>query len=146
MCGDCAGGWLCNDTLMLLEIESILQCEIKQEFQKNLRLLFFCYKKLRTGFRYVFQGKELKRLEEKIKKWEEEIEKILIQQKEANNKYNERVRELRKKIETAKHQMTLENNQLIADVVRTIYGEVTQENIESFKRQMQSISNRERQS
>ncbi len=85
-------------------------------------------------------------MEEKIKKWEEEIEKILIQQKEANNKYNERVRELRKKIETAKHQMTLENNQLIADVVRTIYGEVTQENIEAFKRQMQSISNRERQS
>lgn len=85
-------------------------------------------------------------MEEKIKKWEEEIEKILIQQKEANNKYNERVRELRKKIETAKHQMTLENNQLIADVVRTIYGEVTQENIESFKRQMQSITNRERQS
>lgn len=85
-------------------------------------------------------------MEEKIKKWEEEIEKILIQQKEANNKYNERVRELRKKIETAKHQMTLENNQLIADVVRAIYGEVTQENIESFKRQMQSISNRERQS
>lgn len=85
-------------------------------------------------------------MEEKIKKWEEEIEKILIQQKEANNKYNERVRELRKKIETAKHQMTLENNQLIADVVRSIYGEVTQENIEAFKRQMQSISNRERQS
>lgn len=85
-------------------------------------------------------------MEEKIKKWEEEIEKILIQQKEANNKYNERVRELRKKIETAKHQVTLENNQLIADVVRSIYGEVTQENIEAFKRQMQSISNRERQS
>ena len=85
-------------------------------------------------------------MEEKIKKWEEEIEKILNQQKEANNKYNERVRELRKKIETAKHQMTLENNQSIADVVRTIYGEVTQENIEAFKRQMQSISNRERQS
>lgn len=85
-------------------------------------------------------------MEEKIKKWEEEIEKILNQQKEANNKYNERVRELRKKIETAKHQVTLENNQLIADVVRSIYGEVTQENIEAFKRQMQSISNRERQS
>ena len=85
-------------------------------------------------------------MEEKIKKWEEEIEKILNQQKEANNKYNERVRELRKKIETAKHQVTLENNQLIADVVRSIYGEVTQDNIEAFKRQMQSISNRERQS
>lgn len=85
-------------------------------------------------------------MEEKIKKWEEEIEKILNQQKEANNKYNERVRELRKKIETTKHQVTLENNQLIADVVRSIYGEVTQENIEAFKRQMQSISNRERQS
>ena len=85
-------------------------------------------------------------MEEKIKKWEDEIEKILNQQKEANNKYNERVRELRKKIETAKHQVTLENNQLIADVVRSIYGEVTQENIEAFKRQMQSISNRERQS
>ena len=84
-------------------------------------------------------------MKEKIKKWEEEIEKILIQQKEANNKYNERVRELRKKIETAEHQMTLENNQLIADVVRTVYGEVTEENIEAFKRQMMSVSNKERQ-
>mgnify|MGYP006912264786 CR=1 FL=1 len=84
-------------------------------------------------------------MKEKIKKWEEEIEKILLQQKEANNKYNERVRELRKKIETAEHQMTLENNQLIADVVRTVYGEVTEENIEAFKRQMMSVSNKERQ-
>lgn len=84
-------------------------------------------------------------MKEKIKKWEEEIEKILAQQKEANNKYNERVRELRKKIETAEHQMTLENNQLIADVVRTVYGEVTEENIETFKRQMMSVSNKERQ-
>lgn len=84
-------------------------------------------------------------MKEKIRKWEEEIEKILLQQKEANNKYNERVRELRKKIETAEHQMTLENNQLIADVVRTVYGEVTEENIETFKRQMMSVSNKERQ-
>ncbi len=84
-------------------------------------------------------------MKEKIRKWEEEIEKILLQQKEANNKYNERVRELRKKIETAEHQMTLENNQLIADVVRTVYGEVTEENIEAFKRQMMSVSNKERQ-
>lgn len=85
-------------------------------------------------------------MKEKIKKWEEEIEKILIQQKEANNKYNERVRELRKKIEAAERQMTLENNQLIADVVRMVYGEVTEENIEAFKRQMMSVSNKERQS
>lgn len=84
-------------------------------------------------------------MKEKIRKWEEEIEKILTQQKEANNKYNERVRELRKKIEIAEHQMTLENNQLIADVVRTVYGEVTEENIETFKRQMMSVSNKERQ-
>ena len=34
---------------------------------------------------------------EKIKKWEEEIERITIKQKEMNQKSNERIRELRKK-------------------------------------------------
>lgn len=44
---------------MLLEIESILQCEIKQEFQKkNLRLLFFCYKTNVPDFGTFSSGKE----------------------------------------------------------------------------------------
>ena len=35
-------------------------------------------------------------MEEKIQKWEEEIEKITQRQKEMNAKYTEQIRELRK--------------------------------------------------
>lgn len=78
-------------------------------------------------------------MEEKIQKWEEEIEKITQRQKEMNAKYTEQIRELRKKIENAKQQLLVQNNEMIADAVRTIYGEVTEENIESFKATMQSL-------
>ena len=70
-------------------------------------------------------------MEEKIQKWEEEIEKITQRQKEMNAKYTEQIRELRKKIENAKQQLLVQNNEMIADAVRTIYGEVTEENIQS---------------
>ena len=82
---------------------------------------------------------EEKLLEDKIRKWEEEIARSLERQKEMNAKYNENMRELRKKIETTRQQIREENNELIAEAVRTIYGEVTAENIESFKRSMQAV-------
>ena len=59
-------------------------------------------------------------MEEKIQKWEEEIEKITQRQKEMNAKYTEQIRELRKKIENAKQQLLVQNNEMIADAVRTI--------------------------
>ena len=61
-------------------------------------------------------------MEEKIQKWEEEIEKITQRQKEMNAKYTEQIRELRKKIEGAKQQLLIQNNEMIADAVRAIYG------------------------
>lgn len=82
-------------------------------------------------------GKE-RALKEKIKKWEEEIEKTVEKQKEMNLKSNERIRELRKKIQEAEQAMLLENNQMIAQAVREVYGEVDEETLEIFKRQMQA--------
>lgn len=78
-------------------------------------------------------------MEEKIQKWEEEIEKIAERQKEMNTKSNERIRELRKKIQEEEQLRARENNQMIADAVREIYGEVNQETLESFKKKMQSL-------
>lgn len=78
-------------------------------------------------------------MKEKIKKWEEEIEKIAEKQKEMNLKSNERIRELRKKIQEAEQMMLLENNQMIAEAVREIYGEVNEETLEIFKLQMQAM-------
>ena len=43
-------------------------------------------------------------MEEKIQKWEEELEKITQRQKEMNAKYTEQIRELRKKIENDSEQ------------------------------------------
>lgn len=77
-------------------------------------------------------------MKEKIKKWEEEIEKTVEKQKEMNLKSNERIRELRKKIQEAEQAMLLENNQMIAQAVREVYGEVDEETLEIFKRQMQA--------
>lgn len=78
-------------------------------------------------------------MEEKIKKWEEEIEQIAERQKEMNAKSNERIRELRRKIQAAQVIVEQENNQLIAAVVREVYGEVNRENLEMFKRNIQAL-------
>lgn len=86
----------------------------------------------------MLSGKE-QRVKEKIKKWEEEIERIAEKQKEMNTKSNERIRELRKKIQETEQLLRLENNQMIADAVREIYGEVDGEALEAFKRKIQSL-------
>lgn len=78
-------------------------------------------------------------MEEKIKKWEQEIERIAERQKEMNAKSNEQIRELRKKIQEAQVIVARENNQMIADVVREVYGEVSRENLEMFKRKIQGL-------
>ncbi len=83
-------------------------------------------------------------MKEQIKKWEEEITKITERQKEMIEKNNERIRELRKKIQSAEQQMTLENNQMIADVVHDIYGDVSVENLEAFKQLMMSMAAKNR--
>lgn len=78
-------------------------------------------------------------MEEKIKKWEEEIERIAERQREMNARSNEQIRELRKKIQEAQVIVTRENNRMIADVVREVYGEVSRENLEAFKRTIQEL-------
>jgi len=78
-------------------------------------------------------------VKEKIKKWEEEIDKIAEKQKEMNAKSGERIRELRKKIQEAEQTLLVENNQMIAKAVREVYSEVNEETLEIFKQQMQTI-------
>lgn len=78
-------------------------------------------------------------VEDKIQKWEEEIEKIAEKQKEMNARSNERIRELRKKIQEEEQIRMQENNKMIAEAVREIYGEVNQETLETFKRKIQSL-------
>lgn len=81
-------------------------------------------------------------MKEQIKKWEAEIETTLEKQKEMNEKYNGRIRGLRKKIEEAEQHMLLENNRMIAEAVREIYGEVDQESLEDFKQKIKMLQNR----
>lgn len=75
----------------------------------------------------------------KIKEWEAEIEKITENQKQMITKNNEKIKQLRKKIEEAKRNDELENNKMIADLVRQTYGEVDEENIEKFRQLMKSL-------
>lgn len=78
-------------------------------------------------------------MKEKIRRWEEEIDKIILKQKEMNAKYNERVRELRKKIEKGKSQLRREENEMIAETYREIYGEFDMNSFEEFKNKMKGI-------
>lgn len=87
---------------------------------------------------FFVAGKE-QSVKEKIRKWEDEIERIAQRQKEMNEKSNERIRELRKKIQEAEQILLQENNQMIADAVREIYGEVDRETLGEFKRRIQSM-------
>lgn len=75
----------------------------------------------------------------KIKEWEAEIEKITENQKQMIAKNNEKIKQLRKKIEEAKRNDELENNKMIADLVRQTYGEVNEKNIERFRQLMESF-------
>ena len=79
-------------------------------------------------------------VEDKIDKWEEEIETITEKQREMIEKNNARIRMLRKKIEEAKQVIRLENNRLIAEAVREIYGEVSAEGLEDFKKRMRQMA------
>lgn len=82
-------------------------------------------------------------MKEQIKKWEAEIETTLEKQKEMNEKYNGRIRGLRKKIEEAEQHILQENNRMIAEAVREIYGEVDQESLEDFKQKIKMLRNGE---
>lgn len=76
---------------------------------------------------------------EKIKKWEEDIARIQNNQRSYDQKCTDRIRELRRKVQEETRILELENNQLIAEAVRTVYGEVTEENVEKFKQQMMAL-------
>ena len=75
-------------------------------------------------------------MREKIKKWQEEIERITERQKEMNQRSAKQIGQLRKKIQEAELLILREENQMIANAVRETYGEVTPESLEKFKKTM----------
>lgn len=79
-------------------------------------------------------------MNEKIKKWQSEIEKITAAQKEYNNKCSEKIKNLNAKINIEEKKLKQENDEMIADVVRDLFGEVNAENIESFKEKIQLLT------
>ena len=80
-------------------------------------------------------------LKDKIKKWEQELEKVKVARKEANEKFDKKEKELLKKIEDAKTRLETENNKMVGDIVREMYGELTEENIQKFKELMRKTMN-----
>ncbi len=72
-------------------------------------------------------------MEEKIRKWQEEIERITDRQREMNQNYNEKIRELKRKIAEAEEQIKKEQDRQIAQMVRETYGQITPEALEELK-------------
>ena len=78
-------------------------------------------------------------MQAKIAKWEEEIEKIQVQQKDHDKKCQEKIKDLKQKIAFEKKQMQLENDRLIAETVRSFFGKIDETNLELFKEKIQSL-------
>ena len=73
-------------------------------------------------------------MRERIIQYQKEIEKILRKQKDANAKFDEQIKKLKKKIADEE----ANENRMIADAVRKVYGEVTEETLEKFLKEMVS--------
>ena len=78
---------------------------------------------------------------EKIKEWEQEIEKIKESERSMIENNKKRIQSLKKKIDDAKILEEREHNRMIASIVKEFYGDVTVENIEQFKERMKSLGN-----
>ncbi len=68
---------------------------------------------------------------EKIAKWEEEISRLEAAQKEMARKTQEKVSALRKKVAEEKRILKSEQDEEIADLVRSVYGNV--DNMEDLR-------------
>ncbi len=77
-------------------------------------------------------------LRDKIGNWESELEKVREARADALAKYNKKEKELLKKIEDANIQIETESNKAVGDIVREMYGELTEENILRFKNFMEN--------
>lgn len=80
-------------------------------------------------------------LKDKIKNWENELEKVHASRKEAMQKFEKKEKELLKKIEEGKAQLETENNRMVGDIVREMYGELNEENILRFRELMKKMRN-----
>lgn len=78
-------------------------------------------------------------LKDKIKNWENELEKVHAARKEAMQKFEKKEKELLKKIEEGKAQLETENNRMVGDIVREMYGELNEENILRFRELMKKM-------
>lgn len=78
---------------------------------------------------------------EKIKEWQQEIDRIKETERKMIENNKKRIRVLRKKIEEEKILEERENNRMIASIVKEFYGEVNEVNVEKFKAQLASLGN-----
>lgn len=79
-------------------------------------------------------------LNEKINAWQHEIADIIEQKKEYNRKCSEKIQRLREKIAREEKALQAKNDELIGQTVRDIFGEVTPENIDLFKKKIMLIN------
>ena len=80
-------------------------------------------------------------LRDKIKNWESELEKVRAMRQEAVEKFDKKENELLKKIKDANERIDIENNKMVGDIVREMYGELNEENIMKFKDLMKKTMN-----
>jgi len=80
-------------------------------------------------------------MEETIRKWQEELERVQELKKEMNRIYDEKIRELKQKIADGQEQVKKEQDRRVAQMIRDTYGELTPEALGKLKELLEIAEN-----
>lgn len=77
-----------------------------------------------------------KNLEEKIKKWEDDLKKLLVRRTDLEKK----IEEIKDKISSAKKEMEAEKNKKIAEAVEQILGPLDEQKLDDLKLELMILA------
>lgn len=72
-------------------------------------------------------------MNEKLKKWQAELDHAIEVKKELNAIYDAKIKELKQKIAEAQEEIKKDQEQKVANMVRGVYGELTPETVGKLK-------------
>lgn len=80
-------------------------------------------------------------MEDKIRKWQEELERVQQIKKELNTIFDKEIKDLKQKIADGQDQLKKEQDQRAAQMVRDTYGDLTPEALEKLRELLEIAEN-----
>lgn len=80
-------------------------------------------------------------MEDKIRKWQEELERVQQLKKELNTIFDKEIKDLKQKIADGQEQVKKEQDQRAAQMVRDTYGDLTPEALGKLRELLEIAEN-----